>query len=238
VIRTLDACIESERSVIKRLYHMLSLLALTHLFALSGLVAYLFATGRLNEKRIEQLAEVLRGEYPEPAPATQPAEEPDLPVPSAGEIERMQARAEYRDLVAARRNDEKEDRNILEERTWLELKRLQAELEDKIKSFNKQKETFTGDLNQKGFDNVLETLSSIEPEKARDLLMKHGGFKDADVVRIMMAMDPFRDKKIVNACQTPEELAWMGSIQRQIYELNEKSTDGVDGPEVATSGGP
>ena len=85
---------------------------------------------------------------------------------------------------------------------------------------------------------MLETLSSIEPEKARDLLMKHGGFKDADVVRIMMAMDAFRAKKIVNACQTPEELGWIGRIQRQIYELNESTTPGVDGPEVVSSGGP
>jgi hypothetical protein len=30
----------------------------------------------------------------------------------------------------------------------------------------------------------------------------------------------------------------MGRIQQQIYELNEESTDGVDGPDVATSGGP
>ncbi len=223
--------------MLKRFYGMLSLLALTHLFALVGLVGYLFATDRLNEERIEQIAEVLRGEYPEPAPATQPAvQDEEPPVPSADEIAKRQAQAEERALLANRHSLELEDRAQVEGQVWLELKRLQEELEAKIERFEEQKDTFAGDVNQKGFDSALENLSNAEPEKARDLLMTHGGFAEADVVRILMAMDANRVKKIVNACETPEQMAWIGRIQKKIYELNETPTDGVDGSDVMEPG--
>ena len=55
--------------MLKRFYHLLALLAMINLFAVVGLVAYLFTSGRLNAQRIDQIAVVLRGEFPASQPA-------------------------------------------------------------------------------------------------------------------------------------------------------------------------
>jgi hypothetical protein len=116
----------------KRLYHLLALLALINLFAIGGLVGYLFASGRLNEERVNQIAMVLRGEFPttQPAETTQPAAvEPPPPEPSQVEIARIRAQKEYFELVAQRHQRELEDRRTLNEQIRLDVIRKLDEIE-------------------------------------------------------------------------------------------------------------
>ncbi len=222
----------------KRLYHMLSLLALTHLFALAGLLGYLFASGRLNEERINQLATVLRGEYPKPPPVIESVEpEAAFAVASVEEIAQTQEATEFRALLEARSRSEQADRLALHEAVALETMRNEQKLTEREKRFAAEKNAFLEETSQKGFDKVLETMSTIEPAQAINLLMKGGTFQDADTVRLLMAMDPNRVKKIVNECKSPEELAWIGRIQAQLFARNNESANGVDGPDVASSGG-
>ena len=45
--------------MVKKLFHGVAMLALINLFAVVGMVGYLFASGRLNEERINQIGKVL-----------------------------------------------------------------------------------------------------------------------------------------------------------------------------------
>src|SRR5690242_3092354 len=105
-----------------RLYHLLALIALINLFAIAGLAGYLFASGRLNTERVDQIAKVLRGEFPMTQPASsQPASSPSPVEPSRAEIERLRAQREYYDLVSERHRRELEDRERLNQTIQLDV---------------------------------------------------------------------------------------------------------------------
>lgn len=221
----------------KRLYHMLALLALVHMFALAGLVGFLVATGRVDGQKVERVARVLRGEWPEPASAsTQPAEAQTAPEASHEEIARTRARKEYYELLAERHKRELEDRQSLDRQIHLETIRLLESIEAKEKAFKEQQARVLKETQQLGFERQLEVLSRIDAERAKDLLRKDT--KEADVVQLLMRMDENRVSKIVNACETEEERLWIGRILNQIGTYKNQSADDVDGSKAATKPGP
>lgn len=203
----------------KRLYHMLALLAFINLFAVVGLVGYLLASGRLSAKRMDQIAQVLRGEWPEAqAPATQPAAPPAPPEASRAEIARIQAQKEFYELVADRHKREMEDRMALNQSIRLQVTRDLEELEKQAELFKREKQSFLAETEQLGFEKELELFSRMDPALARDLL---AGRKDADVVRLLSRMDTNRAKKIIDACKKKEaDKAWIGRIVEQIPKLD------------------
>jgi hypothetical protein len=132
-------------------------------------------------------------------------------------------------LVLERRKCELEDRRRLNQSIRLEIDRKLADLQRQQKAFSLEKEDFYTQIRQRGFEKTLEMLSSVEPEIARDLLMKGEEFEDMDVVRLLMAMDDFRAKKIVNTCQSQDELDWIRKILAQIHNLEKTMrADGAD----------
>ncbi len=64
----------------------------------------------------------------------------------------------------------------------------------------------------------LEVFSSIEPTRARKLLM---GRKEPDAVRLLMEMEPGRVRKIVDSCKTTEEMDWARRILDQLHSLGD-----------------
>jgi flagellar motility protein MotE (MotC chaperone) len=205
--------------MIRRLYHILALIAIINLFAVAGLAGYLFASGRLNEERVRQMAGVLRGEYPAAqVAATQPVEVKPQPQRSREEIAAIQAQREFYQLVSERHRREMVDRAELNDSIQLRVLQRLEEIEQKKKTFQQQKEAFEKQSEQEGFSEALDVYSSIDPKQAKELLqMKE---KDADVVQLLMEMEPFRRKKIVNACKTPEDRAWIGRILNQIQAIH------------------
>jgi hypothetical protein len=218
----------------RRIYHILALIGLINLFAVCGLVGYLFVSGKLNAERVDQIGVVLRGQFPTSQPASQPAEATARPEPSKAEIARMSAQREYFELVAKRHEREMEDRRSLNQAIQLEVERKLEEIEKKKLEFEEQQKKTLEQSQQDGFARMLEMYSSMDPNKAKDLLKNHN--KDADVVQLLMQMDPTRAKKIVNACKDPDELAWIGRILNQINKVNDAG-GGVDGPKPSSSGG-
>jgi len=220
----------------KRLYHLLALLALVNLFSLAGLLGYLFASGKLNVERIDQIAMVLRGELPEPGSnsesvqTTQPAVEPETPQRSGDQLAKRRAKKEYFELLAERHQREMDDRRALNEDIRLQTVRIQEDIDQERKQFTAEKEEFLKESEQKGFTKTLEMLSKTTPKLARDILMNGNEFKEADVVQILMAMDENRVKKIINSCKQENQERWIRRILAQILSFNEESAKGVDGP--------
>ena len=141
------------------------------------------------------------------------------PQRSREEIAAIQAKREFYQLVSERHNREMTDRAQLNDSIQLRVLRRLEEIEQKNETFKQQKDEFEKQSEQEGFTQALEMYSSMEPGQAKELLkMKE---KDADVVQLLMKMEPFRRKKIVNACKSPEDRAWIGRILNQVQAINQ-----------------
>ena len=219
--------------MLKRLYHTLALLALVNLFAVAGLVGYLLASGRLNAERVDQIGEVLRGEYPAPeVAATQPVDDKVVPQRSREEIAALRDERERRQLASVRLKRESADRETLDQSVQFQVLRRLEEIERKNALFEQQKKAFETQKEQEGFTQALEMYSSMTPKLAKDLLKTRE--KNADVVRLLMRMEPSRRKKIVNACKTSEEKLWVGRILIQIERQDKPQANGVDGSDASS----
>lgn len=226
--------------MMRRIYHLLALMALIHLFALGGLVGYLFVSGRLNQERVEQIAVVLRGQFPTSQPATQPAVEPPPPPPepSRTEIERIQAQKDYYALLAERHQRELDDRRTLNERIQLDVVQKLEEIEKQKTQMEQQRKAIAEQGQQEGFTRTLEMVSNMDPVLAKNLLKNQT--KEADAVAILKAMDMNRVKKILNACKAQDEMLWVGRILNQIQGIpgeDGQPGGGVDGPKPSSGGG-
>lgn len=208
--------------MLKKLYHGVALIALVNLFAVGGLVGYLLATGRLNTERVDQIGRVLRGEFPkkEEVASTQPAATQPVPQQSRAEIADLQAKRELYRLVSERLENEVTQRQALNDSVQLEVLRRLEEIEKKNQRFEEQKKEFRKQSEQEGFAQALEMYSAMDPKLAKDLLKTKE--KDADVVQLLMQMDPNRRAKIVNACKSSADRVWIRRILDQI-QLKDKS---------------
>jgi flagellar motility protein MotE (MotC chaperone) len=216
-----------------RIYHFLALIALINLFAIAGLVGYLFASGRLSTERVDQIAKVMRGEFPASQPASsQPASAPAPAEPSRAEIERVRVQREYYELVSERHLRELEDRERLNQTIQLDVSRKLEEIEKEKAMLAQQRRQIVQQGEQGGFAQMVELYSGMEPAKAKDLLKNHT--KEADAAAVLSKMDENRAKKIFNACKTADEMLWLGRILGQIRQAGEPGA-GVDGPKPAST---
>jgi flagellar motility protein MotE (MotC chaperone) len=205
--------------MLKRVAHAIAWLALAHLFAVGGLVAYLFASGRLNSERVEQIATVLRGEFPKPqVVASRPAEHQQKPQTSREELAQLESRKRLQTLISERHQREIDDRNSLNQSIQFDINRQLERIEEQKEEFQKEKRQTQEALEQTGFQHALDIYSEMDPKLAKDVLISK---RDPDVVQIFVSMDPGKRKKIVNACKTPEEKAWVGRILTHIGKLDE-----------------
>lgn len=209
--------------MIRKLYQGVAMLALINLFAVGGLVGYLFASGRLNEERVNQIGKVLRGEFPkeQEVASTQPAATQPAPQESRAEIADLQAKRELYRLVGERLQNEVAQRQSLNDSVQLEVLRRLEEIEKKNQRFENEKKEFKQQSEQEGFTQVLDMYSSMDPKLAKDLLRTKE--KDADVVQLLMKMDPNRRTKIVNACKSAEDRVWIRRILDQIQSKNDNT---------------
>lgn len=216
----------------KRLYQIVAWLALANLFAVAGLVGYLVASGRLDAERVDQIAMVLRGEFPEPQTAeTQPAMAEAPPQTSREELKELQARKRFYELIAERQQRELADRSALNQSIQMDVNRQLENIEAKEQEFEQNKKETTELLAEDGFKESLEIFSSMDPKLAKEVLMDR---KDADVVRVFMEMDEIRRKKIINTCKTAEEQDWISRVLTQMVALDKVVPD--EDEQVATAG--
>lgn len=200
--------------MLQRLYHALAILAIAHLVAIAGIAVHLVVSGRLDAQKAEMVAQILRGEPL--AAATQPAASQPAPETEAAQqaivlpqteqdrqllqalLERERAEIRYREELA-----EREKLALMREREELEKLRARIEAERRAREATSQAE---------GFTKELEVLSSVKAKQRKLLLMQK---EDAEVVRLLKAMDPRLAKQVIEACKTPEEMAWISRILAQ-----------------------
>lgn len=206
--------------MVKRLYHAMAWLAMANLFAVAGLIAYLFASGHLNAERVDQMAMVMRGEFPKPQPpvASQPVVVQEKPQTSREELAKLEAQKQFYTLISERHQREIDDRKNLNQTIQMDVNRQLEQIEARTQEFEKEKKKTKEALEQSGFQQVLDIYSEMEPKLAKDVLITK---KDPDVVQLFIKMDSGKRKKIVNTCKTPEEKAWVGRILTAIGKMDE-----------------
>jgi flagellar motility protein MotE (MotC chaperone) len=207
--------------MLRKLYQAVAMIALINLFAVVGMVTFLFVSGRLNEERINQIGKVLRGEFPatQEVATTQPAATQPTPRESRAEIADLQAKRELYRLVGERLQNEVSQRQALNDSVQLEVLRRLEEIEKKNQRFEQEKKEFKKQNEQEGFGQALDMYSAMDPKLAKELLRTKE--KDADVVQLLMKMEPNRRTKIVNACKSAEDRVWIRRILDQIQVKND-----------------
>lgn len=220
----------------KRLFQVISLIAIVQLLALSGLIGYMFATGRLTAERIDQIAKLIRGESaPTTAPATQPVVVAVKPESATSQIARSQVQHGLLAMIAERQSRELQDRAKLNQTIQLDVVRKLEEIERREKAFVEQQKNLQEQQSQDGFARDLELMTSIDATRARKLLMMR---KEPDVARMLMSMEPARAKKIIDTCKTDDEMEWARRILDQLHNLNnEQAAAAGSGPSGAEASG-
>ena len=220
----------------KRLYQIISLIAVIQLLATSGLIGYMFATKRLTAERVDAIARVIRGETEAPeAPASRPAAEPGKPESATSQIARTRAQEEWLALMVERQGRELQDRARLNQTIQLDVMRRLEEIDRREKAFAEQQKKLQEEQSQDGFAREVELMTAIEATRARKLLMMR---KEPDAVRLLMSMDAARAKKILDTCKTAEEMEWAGRILDQLHNLNNERADSArSGPSGAEASG-
>ena len=207
----------------KAIYQVICILAIANLVAVAGIIAFLFATDRLDAERVDQMAAVLRGEdlserapaTPPAAPTTQPAEKKDT---AETQLARARERGDLAQRLLERRGREVEDRQRLAEALMLDIVRRQETLAEERAALEAQQRKIQEERLRSGFLKELELLASVKPKVRKDLLAQKS---DTDVVKLMMEMDQRAGKQVIEACKRPEEKAWIGRILHQIQMQSE-----------------
>jgi hypothetical protein len=208
--------------VLKKAYDTAALLALLNLLGLAGLVGALVATGQLNRERGVQLVEVLRGggavpPVPETLPATaepteasptEPAPMTALPPAESGEILRREAE---------RLRTELDQRLALSNRVLLRVSMERETLQrEQAEAARKQQEA-TAEADTSGFRKQVEIFEGLSPKVAIDYLLNVGDADDA--ARLLVAMDPRKSRKIVEAAKDEPQKAAMQQILQRVREV-------------------
>ncbi|MCG8406219.1 MAG: hypothetical protein MI923_13565 [Phycisphaerales bacterium] len=200
----------------KRLFLAISLMAIFNLAALAGLVLYASNQGWLERERVHEALAVLKGEMEEETTVVQQEEEQPEPTNSVDERIRRNKELEEKQRIELERR-EREVKNLwaLLETRELEFLRAREDFEADKQRFKDQREQRDRQEGNSGLQAELETLSGVDAKTAKELLRLRD---DADVARILMAMDGRKRNKIVKQCKTSEERLWIGRIMEKFHD--------------------
>jgi hypothetical protein len=203
---------------VKRLFLAISLMSVLNMAALCGLFGYAWMQGWMTPDRVRQACAVLVGEG---------AEAPDVANGEGASEVVGDARATS-DLIRGNKQADERYRIELDRRKkeiengWAQLQLQQLALVQRQEAFDADKKRFATEREQlaekegdSGFQAELETLSAIDAKNAKELLKLKS---DADVVRILMAMDGRKRSKIVKTCKTDEERLWIGRMMEMFHD--------------------
>lgn len=202
----------------KRLLTALALVSMMNMAAMAGLAGFAWSRDWLRRERLSRALAVLRGEEAGPAPATMPAAETSAPGFDAAE----QRRREQEAAAIARTELERRQREIrngweLLERQQLAFVRAKEEWEEDRKRIEEEQRRREEEADDSGFRKELDILSGLKAKEAKELLRLK---KDADVVRILLEMEPRKARKIVGECKKSEERLWIGRILEKLHDRN------------------
>ena len=90
-----------------------------------------------------------------------------------------------------------------------------AKIRERVKQFEAGEEQAAREKGDSGIQKELDIISGITPKAAKELLKLK---PDAEVARILLAIDNRKVNKIVKQCKTSEERLWIGRVLEQLHD--------------------
>jgi hypothetical protein len=201
---------------VKRLWTAISIMAVLNLTALTAFTAHAWNQGWLQPERVQRAIAELRSAREQVAPAPAVTNEVRKPTARAADrIRRNEEAAEKQRIELARREREIKDGWKLLEAQQLVLLRNREALEEKVSQFEANKERAAKEKGDSGLQKELDIIAGITPKAAKELLKLK---PDAEVARILLAVDNRKVNKIVKQCKTSEERLWIGRVLEQLHD--------------------
>jgi flagellar motility protein MotE (MotC chaperone) len=242
----------------KKLGTLFTLLCIMNLFALVGLLGYLFGTGRLDKQKATAIVAMIRhqGEPEkfneklydilEPTPATNPATAPasQPAVADAADNASLGTSAQDRLQIANQAMQQERIRldtlaQELRNRQEL-LAKTQEEVEAKLKKIEAEKGEFEKKLTavntkarDENFQKSLDLYNELKPKQVKDMFL---GMTPELVSSYIQAMDSSRAGDIISEFKSPPEIDFIKSVLERIRTSGTSAASGS--PSAGNSSAP
>jgi hypothetical protein len=204
--------------MIKKIYHAVALFALLNVVVIGGGAGYLYSTGDLSAERIEQVAAVLRGEWPQPQEAeAEVVEERAAPTRSAESLDQEQVEEELMRLQADRRRAELQQQAATVAAARLEVTRQREALERRDAEIRAQAKRREKEEESQGFKKELDLLSSVKPKVAVSYLLEK---PREDAATLLLQMETRKGKRLVEAAKTASQRRAMAEVLEMLREMS------------------
>ena len=209
----------------RRVIHIIAVIAMAQLLVLSGFVGTLAWRGALGQERLESALRALRGDaQTSPAAATQSASQPAATRPARELLPEDEDAARIRRVELDRRQREIADQWDMVQSAQVALLREREKFAADKKEWETALKRQAEEAALSGAAKEMEYLSGIKAEMAKDLLRQK---KDPDVVGILLQMESRTGRKIIEACKTDEERLWIGRILEQLRQRNDRQAEAL-----------
>ena len=210
----------------KHVWAIASVVAVVNLAALVGLLVFAWSQGCLTPERVQEAMAVLKGESEDSNAAEAEAAGDERPRPSGERIRRNEQLEEQYRIELVRREREIQNAWGLLESQQLALLQEREALKESKQRFEQELQLRAQDEGNSGLQRELQIISGLKAGEAKDLLKQKG---DADVVRILMALDERKAAKVVQACsKSGEERLWIGRILGKLSERDARQAEVLD----------
>lgn len=221
-------------SMVKTAFHIIASLALLHLLGLTGLIAYLYANGKLTADRADAIAEILLGEGPATDDADAEAEGPKAVAQRSEEsIAREQVREEMLRRATERKLAELFQKQVAVNLLMQKVTKDMEELDQKKVDFAAQTQAEVRKEQDEGFKKTLELLETAPSEIAKDLLLQ---LNDEDAAAgMLLKMDTRKGTKTLQAAM--EDPVLRPKALKVFKRVRELAPEGSDWAAAAQPGG-
>lgn len=211
------------KELLKRCLTALALVSMINMTAVVGLVGFMWSRHYLEPQRVRLAWDALSGHTPEAMPATMPSAGPDGAKSDGSKGNANAASDEILHAELERRRREIQNGWDLLERQQIALVSQREKFEEEKKQFQAVIAAQSGKTADEGFKKELDIIAGLKAKSAKELLRLKS---EADVVRMLSALEPRTARKIVSECKKSEERRWIGRI------LEKMSQQGVAQAEV------
>lgn len=196
--------------MIKRIWDVVSIVAVGNLLALLALVAVLAVSGGLRSDRLRDARDALAGHPNYITRVVEKASEAEAASLSAGQlITKEQAASQVAQLQMDQQMRELKDFQIQLDQARAALDARIAAFERDCRAWEARCEKDRALLAGEGFRKTLVLYESMSPDQAKDLFM---ALDEAEVVRVLSAMDERKASKIAKAFSSDAEKARLKAI--------------------------
>lgn len=198
----------------KRVLIALAVVSMINMVAGGALLGVAWSRKWLEKDRVRKAWAIFTGEEEPAAPTTMPAESAESAKP-ATLVRVRDGSDEFTRTELERRRREIQNGWELLERQQLALLKQKEDFEETKKRYAEEEERRAAEEEDAGFKKELEIIAGLKPKAAKEFLR----LKDeADVVRVLMRLEPRTARKIVAECKTSEERQWMGRILEKLHQ--------------------